>query len=299
MAAIVARAEAVGFDRRPVVFEGNRPAELADNDAFRSLLAAPPAEVARGYDLWLGEPLTLRPGHLAVRMRRQARGNLLLVGNDEPVALHLALAAAASWSAAQPRGQGWIRTLDLTNVDDPLHDAIALLAGLPTPGVVCRGPQAEALLAEAIDELRQRREAAAATRRGAPPGPPQLLVLFGLQRGRMFDRGGLKPPPCAALLAQLLAEGPDVGLHTILWVDTWASATRGLASGDLAEFGARVALTGGDALRALGAGAPPSSALRRGTALVVTEDEPDRPQKLRCYGPGTVRWLRELLPEEP
>ena len=57
-----------------------------------------------------------------------------------------------------------------------------------------------------------------------------------------------------------------------------------------------MALNGGDALRALGTQTSPT--LRHGTALVVTEDEPDRPQKLRCYGPESARWLSTVLPEE-
>jgi len=296
MATLVARAATIGFTRRPIVFEGARPAELGDNVAVTQLLLSPPTEVPRGHDLYLGEPMTLQPGHLSVRLRRQARGNLLIVGNDEATALHTMMAAALSWSASLPPGVGRVRVLDLTNVDDPLHDTIALLARLPTPTTLRRGPQAEALLTEVIDELKVRREAAAASKRGTALAPPELLIVFGLQRGRMFDRQGLRAPPCATLLTQALAEGPDLGLHTFLWADAWAGLSRALGSAELAELGTRVALNGGDALRALGTQTSPT--LRHGTALVVTEDEPDRPQKLRCYGPESARWLSTVLPEE-
>lgn len=290
------RARAAGTGRRPVLFDGNRPAELAENVAFLAMQAASVTQIPRGYDVFLGEPTALQEGHTAVRMRRQARGNLLLVGNDEPTAFYTMLTAVASIVMQVPAGQGRVRVLNLTNVDDPLHDLFGLYERLPVPTEVQRAARVEAVLTDAVEALKRRREAAAASTRSAPLPPPEFVVIFGLQRARGFDKQGLKVPMATTCLSQLVTEGPDLGIHVLIWVDTPANLARVLSNAEVAEFGGRVALVGGDALRILGASVPPGLTLRRGSALLATEDDAERLQKFRCYGPRSAAWLDDTLP---
>ncbi|MFZ5478773.1 MAG: FtsK/SpoIIIE domain-containing protein [Myxococcota bacterium] len=275
----------------PVVFDGNRPADLGANVALGRWLDAPATVVPRGMDVWVGEPTRLVEGHVAWRLRRQARGNLLIVGNDEETAFVTVAAAVAAFVAQSARGK--VRVLNLTNVDDPLHESFAVLAALGAE--VGRAAQAEAMLGELDATRKARREAAAGQVAGEALPPPELLVVFGLQRGRVFDKQGLKVPPVTTQLAALVTDGPDVGLHAILWADTMSAVTRVLAPQEVAELGGRLALTGGDALRVLGNAAPAHVSLRRGSALLATDEDHERVEKIRCYGKQSLRWLRARL----
>ncbi len=279
---------------RPVVFAGNQPATLADNDAFGRALARPATDIPRAIPLWLGEATALQEGHASWPLRRQARGSALLVGPDEAAAARTVLVAVASAAVQLPRGEGRLLAADLAHGDEA-HGTLGLLRRLPIADRIGGHADVEALVEEAHAELVRRREAVAAGGRAA--AAPWILLLFGLQRARGLERAGMKTPPAGAALSRLLAEGPDHGVHVIAWCDTATSLQRALASGEMAEFGCRVALASGEAGRVLGPQAP-ASALRPGYALWVSDEEPERVRKVRLYGDDSVRWLAARLPEE-
>ncbi len=81
----------------PLVFEGNRPADLAENHAFASALRAEPVPAAPGI-AWLGEPISIKPP-THVSFQPQGGSNLLIVGQDEPLAAGMVLASLLSLQA--------------------------------------------------------------------------------------------------------------------------------------------------------------------------------------------------------
>lgn len=263
--------------RRPLVFDGNRPADLAAHLAFGALLRAPapnPAPVA-----WLGEPTTLDPALATLRFRRQARAHLLVVGTDEAAAARIALVVGV---AAHLQGAR-VRLADLAAADAPGRDALDLLARVAPAEPVAP------LIAEVSAELSARRDARAD---GAAAAPPWIVVLHGLPRARGLERQGLKPSVAGAQLAQVLAEGAELGLHVVMWGDTLAGLGRVLASADLHELAARLALGASEASRVLGTPTAPPT-VRPGVALLTTDDEPERIRKVRLFGPAP--WLAEVL----
>ncbi|MDP2312959.1 MAG: FtsK/SpoIIIE domain-containing protein [Pseudomonadota bacterium] len=291
VAALRARAPAPW---RPVVFAGNQPATLAHNDAFVRALATPTADRPRVLPLWLGEATSLQEGHAAWPLRRQARGSVLLVGPDEAAAARTVLIAVASVAVQLPRGEGRLLAADLAHGDDA-HATLGLLRRLPIPARIGEHAEVESLVDEAHAELMRRRDASVGGARGA--GAPWLLVLFGLQRARALERVGMKTPPAGAMLGRLLAEGPDHGVHVLVWCDTATSLQRALAPGEMNEFGCRVALASGEAGRVLGPQVT-QSVLRAGYALWVTDEDPERVRKVRIYGEDSVRWLADRFPVE-
>lgn len=288
VAALRARA---GDHRRPVVFAGNQPATLSENDAFVRALTTPPADRPRAVPLWLGAPTAMQDGHAAWPLRRQARGNMLLVGPDEAVAARAVVIAVSSATVHLPRGDGRLLFADLALGDDAAA-TLALLRRLP--GRAGGHADVDGLIEEAQAELARRKDAAATRTRAA--GSPWLLVLFGLHRTRVLERTGMKVPPAGAALGRVLAEGPEHGVHVVAWCDTATSLQRALGAGEIAEFGGRVALAGGEAGRVLGPHVP-GGALRAGLALWTSDEEPERVRKFRLYGDESARWLAGRLEE--
>lgn len=289
------RADSSGFDRRAVVFEGNRPASLHKNQAVDQGLRQPPGKVARWYDLYLGEPTVLQEGHARWRMLRQSRGNLLMVGTDEDQAFRLLTGVMASISAQLPEGQGRVLLANLTNVDSELHDEFEAFYELPTPTEVGLRSDVVDFIGQAHTELETRRVAAENRdrKRRRTLTPPMFLVLFGLQRARKLRKEGLRAPEATARLLEVIREGPDVGVHVVVWLDTVASLKALMSTTDTAEFGGRLALNSGDAASILGPQHQPVPKLKGNYALLVDAEHPEDLHKVRCYGSDSLTWLEQ------
>ena len=100
-----------GADDRPttIIFEGDVPARLRENDLFRAVLVAdPPARRPRRVSAWLGRPVAIKDPTAAV-FARQAGRNLLVVGRDEDLAVSLCVTAMVSMAAQIGTGSTRVR----------------------------------------------------------------------------------------------------------------------------------------------------------------------------------------------
>lgn len=288
-----ARARAAALNAAPAfVFEGNKPAVASGNRLLASG-GAPVGPLPRFIDIQLGAPTTVQDGHVAWRMSRQSRGNLLLLGAEE-VAFNVVAAAAASLIRQTPGGAPRVRILNLTNVDDPLFtefDEHFARVG-PAWQIAADKDGCSRLIAEAHAELLRRVEAAnAAAGSRVPMQPTEVLIVFGLHRGRAFEKINGRVSPATTQLVQLLVEGPEKGLHTLIWTDNYANLCRVLSGGDITEFGGKLVFDAGEAAKVFGNPSLTSTSIRLGYGLLGTSVEPDRLVKVRCYGRDSVQWL--------
>lgn len=242
-----------GSFRRPaplVVFEGHLPAALENNGELLARLAGESSTAdATAARLWLGDPVAIRDT-LAIDLARQGGQNMLFVGRNEEAALGVLAAAALSVLAQRPsRGdddnaQPRVLLLDGTPIGSEHAGAFAPLGQLFPQGVSLAGPkEAAALLSRAVDEVHRRQE------QGAADAPTWLVVIHDLQRFRdlrradddfSFSRREDKPATPAEQLATLLREGALVGVHLLVWSDSWTNLQRALDRAALREFDLRV-----------------------------------------------------------
>jgi hypothetical protein len=137
-------------------------------------------------------------------------------------------------------------------------------------------------------------------------GPPRLLVVNGLGRAHDLDAsvphhagpslgpGGTGNRAADSLdpvgvLETIMRDGPEVGVHTLVWCDTVELLHRRLGAGALREFGIRIgtAMTEEDSLTLLDS--PYASTLRPHHALLYDEDR-GRLVKLRPYALPPDDW---------
>lgn len=135
--------------------------------------------------------------------------------------------------------------------------------------------------------------------------PPIYLIIFGLQRARDLRQedefgtgsfssfGGDEPPPPpspAKQLPTILREGPDVGVHTIIWCDTPNNLHRTLDRRSLREFAMRVVfqMSAEDSSNLIDT--PAASRLGPYRALYFNEEEGGL-EKFRPYGVPPDKWL--------
>lgn len=243
------------IETHTIVFEGNVPADLADNQLLAASLG-PDAQPVRAARAWVGDPVAIKPP-TGAHLRRQAGSNLLVLGQQDETSramLTSAMVGLAGQHASDPDGVR-IAFLDSTPPDDPAADEVEAIVGtLAEPGSLDisygRVRQASSVLASFDAERRRREEDDSAAHK------PWYLFILGLQRFRdlrqkeddfsfSFSEGdddGESGSDPATQLADLLRDGSALGLHVIAWCDTASSLSRTLDRRGIGHFEQRAVL---------------------------------------------------------
>ncbi len=285
--------------RPQIVFEGNAPAEEEKNRPLQDLLTAPewPAPTRRAL-AWLGDPIAIRDP-IAAAFRRQSGSNLLIVGQNDVAALGMMTVALISLAAQHKPETVTFYVLDFGAVDAPYAGLWDQLAGiLPHPVKVGQRRQLPEFIGELATEVQQRLD-------NEQPGAPSCyLFLYGLQRARDlrqeemgfggfggFGEESTAPNP-AHRFTTILREGPDLGVHTLVWCDTTTNLNRSLDRRALREFAMRVAfqMSAEDSANLLDS--PLASKLGPYRALFYEEE--GRLEKFRPYGLPSEGWLSQV-----
>ena len=236
----------------PIVFEGNAAADTTRNAKLNAALdqSAWPKSSTAGALAWLGEPVAIKDP-TAIQFRRNAGVNVLTVGQSDEQVMAMFNMMIVSLAAQQGPKQAVIYVLDGTPADSELAGSFQkTAAALPDGQVKLVDFKATA---DTLDELQQE-----LTRRrdGDESGPSVYVFIYGLQRYRVLrksedDFGGgssfsfetsdepKKVKPDKAL-AEVLREGPPVGMHVIAWCDTMVSIDRTFDRNVMREFDNRI-----------------------------------------------------------
>lgn len=283
-----------------IVFEGNHPADIAQNHLLHRMLegeAAPTRERVA----WLGDALAIKDPTVAV-FRRQSSSNLLLVGQQsEPARAVLTAAiialAAQHDRAADTSARPSVTLLDGSTADDPQAGFFGRLA-TAVPHVRVAGLRDVApAMAELGEELARRQADPQA------PATPLFLAVYGLHRFRDLRkpeddfgfgrRGEDKAASPAEQFLELLREGPACGIHLLVWCDTLANVVRAVDRAGLREFDMRVLFQMGVNDSSSLIDSPLASKLGLHRALFACE-EVSAPEKFRPYSLPSPEWLESV-----
>jgi len=151
-----------------------------------------------------------------------------------------------------------------------------------------------------------RRLGAEVQRRQARPEqhePPVYLLIHNLARFRDLKRGddfgfssfsddGDESAHAAKAFATLLREGPALGVHTLIWCDSYNNLNRWMERQLLRELDGRVLfqMSATDSSNLIDS--PVASRLGSHTALYYSEEQ-GQIEKFRPYGVPSLEWLRQ------
>ncbi|MDQ2730816.1 MAG: FtsK/SpoIIIE domain-containing protein, partial [Armatimonadota bacterium] len=233
-------AENLGKPGNPIVFEGDAPAKLEHSKDVAALLqTGEKANLKKGVCAWLGEPIAIRtPAATMARFRRQAGANLLVVTRDEEQGMGIIAAALTTLAIQHPGDSCRFIIVDNSTTDADWADFTTRFCDLiPHEHEVIRRrqvPETVAAIAGEMDALHAR---------NAPPAANIFFVIFGLQRSRELrkEEDDYSGDSSADKFIRILREGPEVGIHCLVWVDTPAGVLRTLGRKAITEFGLRVA----------------------------------------------------------
>jgi S-DNA-T family DNA segregation ATPase FtsK/SpoIIIE len=284
-----------GFRRRPIVFEGNAPIPAEDTapDRFRDELAGSDPRTLR---LRFGMPMAIA-GTADVDLRREAGANVVVVardiGNaelapDDHFTLPRAVCVNAVLSAVANEAR--VEVVDFMPIDDGLESMLAPLVEAKAVNL-SRRRQVPTLLTDLRDQVSER------VASDDTSGPAIFLVLFGMHRARDFDAssvdfdGDTDPPE---ILRAIVADGPEVGVHTLLWFETAGGISRRVPSDVLRECGWRIAgkMSSDDSQSLLDVDT--ASSLRDQQLLLSNEDLGVL-RRCTALSEPPASWTRELL----
>jgi S-DNA-T family DNA segregation ATPase FtsK/SpoIIIE len=268
-------------------FDPDAPADFTVHPACAAFAAAPGRWPAPGPTTaaWLGEAIEIKPATAAV-FECFVRSNLLVVGDEEhghAVLLATVLSAAVQRSPADVS----FVIAEFARPSSPYHRFFDPVAGLPHEAPVVGPAGALAALAAMVDDLDARLADA-----GAAPQPRRFFVLAGLHRWQELgtDSEWGRPSEATALLTRLAEHGPEVGIHVVVWADSYATAERALRRSGIGQFTLRVALrlpspTESDALL----GVPAAASLADDRALFRDVDWPhEQVEKFKPYSTASL-----------
>ncbi len=289
----------LSITREPlIVFEGSVPADIRAN---RQLAAC-----IKGFDqtkevttpkLWFGDPVIIKEP-TAVSLHRQSGGNVLMIGQRDDMAMNLLTASmvslAAQWSAQRVR----FVILDGSAPDSTQAGAIQRVTSvLPHTCQLVGINEVGEVIAELSQEANRRVEA------GDHNAQTVILLIYALQRYRVLRRSEdafsfsmdqeEAAPKSDVQFANILREGPSVGIHVLAWADTLGTLERTLDRQTTREFDHRVLfqMSAGDSSNLIDS--PVANQLGFHRALLFSEEQGGM-EKFRPYAPLSQEWLNAL-----
>lgn len=281
---------------RTVVYDGNRAAKWDSNNANLAIEYAS-AEVNPDA-LWCvtGESVAINPAVL-FPLTRQAGRNAIIVGSDDSQAAAVMHVVAASMARAT---KGSSFTHYVVQGAKPT-DAKALM--LPKlwqefdhPLKVGESRKADELISEVYDVMKNRMESEDEDGIGAP------VLLSLIQIGRMrtlrreddFGMGGFGESELTAdkKLEEILRDGPSLGIHVMIWAESYSTVNRWLSRASLREIEIRalMQMSGNDSTNLIDSVA----ASKLGDHVMLLYDEATgQEQRFRPFAPDELTGLGE------
>jgi hypothetical protein len=278
----------------PIVFEGNAPAALSENDLLRRALETVPLTAPPVARTWLGAPNSIK-GPTEAAFQRQSGNNLLLIGQRDEVALTILGISLLSFAAQFPLNSAKFVLIQSTtpgSTDAEFLDRV--VAAVPHPVTVSRGPEIPQIIAELNAEMKARSIGE------APADAPAIFVLIhGLHRFKKLrqeddfsfsmsgDDSGANP---GAQFNELITEGSSYGIHLLVSIDTLNNVNRSMSRKALTEFEMRVVfqMSGNDSASLIDS--PKASTLGLHRALFYNE-QAGTLETFRPYAAPDSTWL--------
>ncbi len=297
--------------RNQIVFEGNAPVDVGKNLPLKTfLLKTQRTAFVRRAEAWLGEPIAIKDATTA-HFRRQSGSNLLIVGQNDEAAMGMLMIALLSLSVQYQSESAQFYLVDFGNVDAPHVQVLSFLTRIllhhAKHGRRRHLPDIINTVAQEVEYRLEREEESLEKK------PSIYLVIYGLQRARDLEQDDIigvdysappafgasnepaPPPPSnpGKQFPKILREGPDLGIHTIVWCDTAKNLQRRLDRQALREFEMRVVfqMSNDDSLNLIDSSA--ASKLGQHRALFYSEEE-GRLEKFRPFALPGERWLKKI-----
>lgn len=265
------------------IFDGSKNADVEENQALNDLLSARGWPIQQFSTIWLGDPISLKDT-TNMQLRPRSGSNLLIINEDENVATGLLTIALFTLAVQHRPGTACFYIID-GRQDTPYVDRLRQREQqLPHSVKIANRRTLSSLLAEISNEIKNRSEADTYQK------PPICLLIYGLHRIHALRSEEQTSSSLSKQLASIIRDGPEQGIHTLIWCGMLSNFNRALERNVLDEFGLRIAfqMSENDSTKLVGS--PEASQLGPHRALLFKEGM-GAPEKFIPYEPPSDEWL--------
>lgn len=229
----------------PIVFEGNAPADIRENELLRKLLRSSELKRPAVPKTWLGAPNSIK-GPTEATFHRQSGNNLIVIGQREEAALAIVGISLISLSAQH--GKEGVRFIVCDGTAPESSESAFLksvVRAVPHRVDLVKNHEIPDVMSELGEEMKRR----SSDEEAAAKAPPIFLMVQNLQKFKKlkheddfdfsFDSDETSVNP-GAQLNEIVTEGTSFGLHVIATVDTYNNVNRFLSRKAVSEFEMRV-----------------------------------------------------------
>ncbi len=282
----------------PIVFEGNSPADIAENTLLCAALATTPAKAPPVGRAWLGAPNSIK-GPTEAAFPRQSGSNLLIVGQRDEAALTMMGVSLVALAAQYPADGAKFYFFHQAAPGSAEADFVdAVIQPVKQKLVLVRGADVGPAIAELAEELKAR----LAGENAGGDAPAIFIFIHGLQKFKKlrheddfsFSMGSDDGAPnTGKQFNEIITEGSGTGIHILTTVDTLSSVNRFMNRKALGEFAMRVIfqMSANDSASLIDS--PKASTLGLHRALYYHEQEGSM-ETFRPYARPEGEWLRAL-----
>lgn len=226
-----------------IVFEGESFADPKKNRELQELLTAfPPKQKIKNISAWIGQPIAIKES-TALVFNNQRGNNFLLIGKNDKAALGILSTSLISLAAQYKQNDVHIYVVNLSTDDECVAMFERLTSILPHTQFFT-GKDLSKLLEKISTKVNKNIDM-------ENYQDSIYLVIFGLQKARELkedddfvsftDENKPKVSPTKQF-SNILKEGPDIGIHTLVWCDGYSSLTNKIGRNLIREFDMRVVL---------------------------------------------------------
>jgi S-DNA-T family DNA segregation ATPase FtsK/SpoIIIE len=287
---------------RMIVFEGNVAPTIDECEPLNAWInnrAGSTRTSTDGMPAWIGDPVAISEP-MCIRFQRSGGQNALIVGQEGDLADSI-LASTILSICSGPAGSGGSSSSRLVL----LHDGqdLASQENFSTTFTKRIAPrfslrkasEADAVVAELAAELAGREAAGV-----GPNSPAIILAVRNIGQFRSLRRdeddfgmsgfGAAKSSTPASQLGDLIRKGPLVGIHVIVWSDTFSNAMRWLSNSLLREFDSRIAFRLNQTDSSSLIDTPAAASLSPGRAILY-RDQTGTADRFRPFSWPSQQWL--------
>jgi S-DNA-T family DNA segregation ATPase FtsK/SpoIIIE len=292
-------------DSRMIVFEGNMPPRMELCNPLNARLTSPIDATRHFVDtlpVWIGEPVAIA-APMCIELRRSGGQNLLIVGQEGDLADAILASTIVSWSVGNFTAPEHTAS-ELTLLHDGRDRASQTrfeetFTKLIAPGFrLVELPDAEVVIEELWQQMTARENGE------TPPNSRELILAVrnigqfrALRRDEddygMSGFGSSKAATPASMLGDLIRKGPVVGIHVLIWADTFSNAMRWLSTSLLREFDNRIAFRLNQTDSASLIDTPAAAGLSQGRAILY-RDQTGTADRFRPFNWPTDEWLQSI-----
>ena len=231
------------------VFDGTINGDISTNEALIKILNRKSTEENRACKVYIGVPSFIRKEHIYFKIRRNPCSNLLMVGNDINAAMATIALANFQLAIQSPSNSKFV-ILDFLSSDDERSNYYANIFDGCNNLQVGRGREVANVVDEIEKELNERIENDKNNINNADKGRIVLSLSY-IQNAKDLKKDGYNPSPITKKLIKILKDGPDFGIHLMVYSYTYKGLLEVLEQNVLNEFENKIVLSEGGGLSIL------------------------------------------------